>query len=131
MKIKKKIICSAILAIAANTHAAFNGISDHSRANCINNESITWDYTDFHRLALVSFHTADYMNRVGQYDQHRMQVYWDTTRRSAAVHWGEARTPAGYYLVQGWHWEYLGGNEILRANTSVDNCSLYNGWWDW
>jgi hypothetical protein len=121
----------ALLTLAATSHAAFNGISDHSRANCLNNESITWDYTEAHRLVVVSFHTADYMNRMGQYHRHRMQTFWDTTRRAAAVHWGEGKTSAGYYLVQGWHWEYIGKNEILRANTSVDDCSIYNGWWDW
>lgn len=122
---------SFALALSINCYAAFNGISDHSRANCVNNESITWDFTKPHQLAVVSFHIADYMNRMGQYEKHRLQTAWGLTKRAAAVHWGEGRTPAGYYLVQGWHWEFLGRNEILRANTSVDNCSIYNGWWDW
>ncbi|CAM4422254.1 MAG: hypothetical protein LEGION0403_FIIPPAGN_02722 [Legionella sp.] len=130
MRIKHNIVVCVLMAIAINANSAWNGISDHSRANCANNESITWDHSEFHRLAVVSFHTADYMNRMGQYEQHRTEDFWATTRRSAAVHWGEGTTPAGYYLVQGWHWEYIGGNEILRATTGVDNCSIYDGWWN-
>ena len=95
------------------------------------NETITWDYTQAHRLAVVAFHIADYRNQVGQYEKHRLETFWDTTRRSAAIHWTEGNTPAGYYLVQGFHWEFKDNNTILRANTSVENCSLYNGWWDW
>lgn len=132
MKCITKVVRYAFLSITAISHAAFNGISDHSRANCVNNESITWDFTQPHRLAVVSFHTADYMNKMGQYERHRLDTLWNDTKRAAAVHWGEGKTPYGYYLVQGWHWEFLGGNEILRATTSVDNCGpLYNGWWDW
>ncbi len=60
-----------------------------------------------------------------------MEAYWADTKRAAAIHWTEGRTAAGYYLVQGYHWEYINNNQFLRQNTSVDNCSLYNGWWDW
>ena len=131
MKCRKKLNLCVLLSIAVtSSYAGFNGITDHSRANCINNETITWDYTKAHRISVVSFHMADYMNRSGQYEKHRLQAWYETTRRSAAVHWGEGKTPAGYYLVQGWHWEYIGGNEVLRATTSVDNCSIYDGWWD-
>ena len=127
-----KVLCCALLFVNLPANCAFNGITDHSRANCLNNESITWDYTKAHRLAVVSFHTADYMNRSGQYSRHRLQTIWGDTRRAAAVHWGEGYTPLGYYLTQGWHWEFMGGNEVLRANTSVDDCGpIYNGWWDW
>lgn len=130
MRIKNKAICGLLATISINANAAFNGISDHSRANCVNNESITWDASGFHELSVVSFHIADYMNRVGQYSKHRLEETWNYTRRSAAVHWGEGYTAFGYYLVQGFHWEAIGRNQILRANTSVDNCSIYNGWWE-
>ena len=87
----KRLIYGATLCLPLVTHAAFNGISDHSRANCINNESITWGLTKAHALAVVSFHTSDYMNRVGQYSKHRLQTIWEKTRRAAAVHWGKAK----------------------------------------
>lgn len=127
----KKLIISITLCFPILTHASFFGVSDHSRANCINNESITWDATKVRTLSVVSFHMADYLNRMGQYNKHRLQTGWENTRRSAAVHWGEGYTPTGYYLVQGWHWEGIDGvGEVLRATTSVDNCSIYNGWWE-
>lgn len=79
----------------------------------------------------LAFHISDYKGRVGKYSKHRLQTGWDVTRRSAAVHWGEGNTPSGYYLVQGWHWEGINGvGEVLRATTSVDNCSIYDGWWE-
>jgi hypothetical protein len=124
------LFCISIMLINTS-HAAINGLSDHSRANCVNNEGITWDRTKAHSLAVVSFHTSDYMGRVGQYGRHRLQTQWAKTKRAAAVCWGEGTTPAGYYLVQSWHWEGVAGvGEVLRATTSVDNCSIYNGWWD-
>ena len=130
----KSILKCAFLSgflIYSTSYAGFNGPTDHSRANCINNESITWDATKAHTFSVVTFHMSDYMDRIGQYSKHRLQTGWDVTRRSAAVHWGEGRTPAGYYLVQGWHWEGINGvGEVLRATTSVDNCSIYDGWWE-
>ena len=128
--IKKKIICIALVLVSINVHAAFNGITDHSRANCVNNESITWDYLESHWLAVVSFHTIDYLHmKSPYYDQHRIEAYWDSTRRAAAVHWGEV-SPFDT-LVNGYHWQSIGGQDVLRNNTLVTGCSLYNGWWDW
>ena len=130
MKCISKIALIAGLSFAMNTHASLNGISDHSRANCANNESITWDGTDFHTLAVVSFHTRDYLKIMGQYSVHRVEAPWQPTWRSAAVHWGEGAT-VGLYLVQGWHWEVIADQIVLRATTSTDNCSIYDGWWNY
>jgi hypothetical protein len=112
------------------THASINGISDHSRANCVNNESITWDGTKIHVLDIVSFHTRDYLRLINQYSQHRVETTWEATWRSAAVHWGEGAT-VGLYWVGGWHWELINSQMILRATTGTDNCSIYNGWWNY
>lgn len=130
MKCIREVTGIALLSLSLSSHAALNGISDHSRANCVNNESITWDGTSFHMLDTVSFHTRDYLNRIGQYSKHRVETTWEGTWRSAAVHWGEGAT-VGLYLVQGWHWEAKGSAVILRATTSVVDCSIYNGWWNY
>ncbi len=63
MNYVRKFTTIIFCVIFVNGYAAFNGISDHSRANCVTNESITWDYTEPHRLCVVGFHTADYMNK--------------------------------------------------------------------
>lgn len=130
MKCLGKVIFCALLSGSSSIHAAFNIISDHSRANCLNNESITWDGTRHHMLDVVSFHTRDYLNKINQYSEHRVEAPWEKTWRAAAVHWGEGAT-VGLYLVQGWHWEYIADQVVLRATTSTDGCSIYNGWWDY
>ena len=44
------------IACFSNAHAALNGLSHHSRANCGNNESISWDATMLRNLAAASEH---------------------------------------------------------------------------
>lgn len=42
----KKILCGILTSVIfCNCFAGFNGVTHHSRANCANNESISWDWT--------------------------------------------------------------------------------------
>lgn len=120
-----KKICSIILLaiITGNVSAAFNGFSMHSRANCINNESISWDWTAYRTLATESWH---YYN--GQL-VHLVGSGWEYTWRSAGVHWGEG---TGGWRVIGVHhiWDPGAPEDRLLGYTNVDDCSIYNGWWD-
>lgn len=127
------------MACAAPAHAGFYGLTIHSRANCYNNESITWDWTKNHRLWTQSVH---YKLRTYQ---HSVTTGWQTTWRSAAVHWGEGGMmvpgPIGLpvmvplwppvWQVIGYHWRVdpLTKRSVRIGVTSVSDCSFYNGWW--
>lgn len=112
----------ATLALCNAGHAAFNGLSIHSRANCVNNESISWDWTHYWILNTQTSHY--YHGKL----QHVFNTGWQNTWRSAAVHWGEGR---GGWTVKGEHYiAYRPGDLIPLGTTHVSDCSIYNGWWE-
>ena len=121
--LKKLALTSLLLSVSISSHAGFNGLTYHSRANCGNNESISWDKSKYHQLFTISQH---FRNGVFQ---HQYNTGWENTWRSAAVHWGEALPGSGWY-VEGYHWIVLGGGQTLIAHTMVNDCSIYDGWWD-
>jgi hypothetical protein len=124
----QKIIGIGLLIVSLNLQAGFSGPTHHSRANCINNESISWDNKNAHNYAVVSFHTPNYLR--GDLPAHRIETPWAYTRRQAAICWGEGNglhTP-NYYLVNGYHWEVVNNKTELQENTLTDYCSLGDGW---
>lgn len=120
----KSVICLIIFsflkcmpAIAGVTHLTF-----HSRANCANNESISWHLGHSYLLRTKSFH---YQRGVLI---HTADTGLEATWRSAAVHWGEG---TGGWMVIGEHYGLnQSGNEFLLAKEQVTGCSFYDGWWD-
>jgi len=44
MKLYQKLTVCAALVISAHAHSGLDWTTVHSRANCLNNESITWWY---------------------------------------------------------------------------------------
>jgi hypothetical protein len=121
---KKTIIAISFLTFSCVTQAGFNGLTMHSRANCGNNESISWDALKPHHLGTNSTHAQ----HGKQY--HALGSGIATTQRSAAVCWGEG---TGGWTVYGEHYVLEPKtNKIIdyRLTTAVD-CSAYDGWWDW
>ena len=53
---KKIGIFLLILSITGSAFAGFNALTRHSRANCVNNESISWDWTTYRYLGTVTQH---------------------------------------------------------------------------
>jgi len=112
-----------ILVISGTAQAGFNGLTHHSRANCANNETISWDWIADHLLMTASVHT-----RINGTEEHVISDGWRNTWRSAAVHWGEGR---GGWSVYGQHWmRDKKGKEYLTQQETVIDCSIYDGWWD-
>lgn len=121
---KKLIILWVLLFASCIANAGFNGLTSHSRANCINNESISWDWTRKWVLWTDSLHVE---NRTGTII-HSIITGWQDTWRNAAVHWGEGK---GGWGVQGNHWLLGANNEVIEiAHEYVDSCYIYDGWWD-
>lgn len=120
MKLNSLLLIMLIYSNAAL--AGFNGVTHHSRANCANNESISWDWNKNWYFWVKSEHT----HQNGTF--HRQATGWVNTWRAAVVDWGEGR---GGWKVEGWHWMLdQKGYAILKAHEIVYNCSIYDGWWD-
>ena len=97
----------------------------HSRANCINNESITWWFNHPYDWRVVSTHSNIYGG--GQPIDTGYTVTW----RQAAVHWNEAPLNDHRWVVSGYHYlSDYGNGRVPFETTTVGNCSIYNGWWD-
>jgi hypothetical protein len=115
----------AVVSIIVST-ASFAGVKDltwHSRANCGNNESITWHAGHVYTLLTVSDHLFN-----GKI-VHRLASGWENTWRSANVHWFEAKPGSGWF-VQGGHYRRIGNQEIRLGFTTAKDCNIYDGWWD-
>lgn len=122
----KKMLAIFTLSLSSLAHAGFNGLTVHSRANCFNNESISWDATTYRILATESLHAYD--NKPIHWDGSG----WENTWRSAAVCWNEAPPSQHRWVVEGHHhlkacWNCSVGE---LGTTRVADCSVYNGWWD-
>lgn len=102
--------------------AGLAGLTFHSRANCVNNESISWHLGQSYLLRTKSLHFK------GGRLLHTADTGLEATWRSAAVHWGEG---TGGWTVRGEHYGLnQSGKEFLLAKEVVSNCSLYDGWWE-
>lgn len=122
------IISGLLLGLTINNASA--GVwatTIHSRANCFNNESITWWANNPNWWHVISVHHHD-GNNPGA-GRHIVDTGMGYTWRQAAVHWNES-PPGGRYFVVGFHYYIVNGQEYLDNNTRADGCSLYNGWWD-
>lgn len=131
MKYIGKITGSVLIALAINAHAGFNGTTAASRANCINNESITWYYNHPFQWKTISIHQHVNGNK-DPYWYHLIDTGWATTWRSAAVHWSESPDVGQYkWDVDGYHFyiDYANGKWPM-AQTYARDCHLYDGWWD-
>lgn len=71
-----------IMGTSVAVNAGFNGLTIHSRANCINNESISWDYTANSWYWTNSDH---YSLNTGEFI-HGIWTLWEYTWRSAALY---------------------------------------------
>jgi hypothetical protein len=98
----------------------------HSRANCYNNESITWWLFHPYNWKVVSIHISIYG------DSHLVDTGFSYTWRQAAVHWGEAPLGDHRWVVNGYHYLIDYGNgRVPFDTTNVKDCNIYNGWWDY
>ncbi len=114
-----------LMLLSAQVQAGVVALTIHSRANCGNNESISWDMRWYRQYATVSDHF------IGG-GVHEIKTGWQDTWRSAAVHWSEARPGAGWRVI-GSHWmkDPNTGRDIFLGRTDVVDCSIYDGWWDY
>jgi hypothetical protein len=128
------------LLLSTASHAGLKSLTHHSRANCGNNESISWHagheykmivYSDHHGFALRDGEEPIYVSHRVCSDGASNGCQYQKTWRAAAVHWGEAMPGNGSnYRVIGRHQVILPNGQIEMENTNVTDCSIYDGWWD-
>lgn len=127
----RKITSCVLLSAITNAHAGWYANTAHSRANCMGfNESITWNWSEYHWWAVRSIHFKQKGTGPGT---HPVNVFMSYTWRAAAFDF--MKDPAGgnadQYWVQGYHW-YMAydSSVIFDAYTQAGNCAIYDGWWE-
>lgn len=125
----RRTIILLCFSLSTNGYAGLYNLTIHSRANCVNNESISWDARKYHTLKTVSRH----MLLDGKFQVHIVDTGTESTWRSAAIHWGEG---AKYDAL--FKWQVAGEHYILKEKTremkslgetfSI-SCNVYDGWW--
>lgn len=119
MKWVKRISGVLLCACAATVTAPANaGLVFFSRANCINNESISWDWPGNNRwLWTNSFHLKN-----GRWEE-PIRTGWEYGYRSGAVHWFEGLNRG--YFVTGNHFQFLPGyGEVHLGRTETTHCNI-------
>lgn len=109
---------------------AFN-LTHASRANCGNNESISWDLRTPHDLAASSVHYHVQGNFNGWSNRPRHTVATGAmynVHRAAAVHWGESAPYSNQWYVQGHHWNRINRNLVVYRPSAAKDCNLSAGW---
>lgn len=111
-------VAASTMLVSAPSRA---GMVWFSRANCFNNESITWDWPgNNHMLWTNSFH---YNGRAGRWEA-PIRTGWQWTYRSAAIHAWEG-LKGGYYVI-GHHFNYsYPQGEYLMGYTPTTNCQIH------
>jgi len=121
---KKVLLGITIILLANNSFAGLKDLTIHSRANCGNNESISWHLGHSYALLTVSDHLQNGRK------QHSLATGWEMTWRSASVHWGESAPGRKDWFVQAGHYQNINGRDYLLGFTTATDCNIYDGWWD-
>ncbi len=122
MKYILKLSAICVIALSLNSHAGTDWTTVHSRANCLNNESITWWYLHPYNWKVVSIH------RLRTNQTHVIDTGYKVTWRQHAIHWGEPIPTDGGWEVWGYHYLYNNNGGFPFDSTYATNCSIYDGW---
>lgn len=110
-----------LLCGATMTHAGIFQTTVHSRANCLNNESITWWLNHPYLWRVVSVHKSPWNS------MHDDSAGFDYNDRVAVVHWGEGMI-AEPWEVWGYHYLYDFSRNIPFDTTYAIDCQFIEGW---
>ncbi len=121
----------ALAALSFTSSAGWYANTAHSRANCVGfNESITWNWSEYHWWEVRSTHFYQKGNGPGT---HQLISWMAYTWRAAALDYftDPAGEKADNYWVQGYHF-YLDndGKKVYDAYTQAGDCAIYDGWWE-
>ncbi|MBA3535872.1 MAG: hypothetical protein H0T84_04585 [Tatlockia sp.] len=115
------VISTLLLGLQINSvHAGLYNTTVHSRANCLNNESITWWQGHPTNWKVVSIH------KHYQAGTHLIDTGYNTNDRVAAVHWGEG--VHGGFVVWGYHYRKNYHESAPFETTYAEGCNIIDGW---
>lgn len=117
----RQVLAGVCLVVALPTYAGLYATTVHSRANCLNNESITWWYHHPYDWRVVSYHTDQ-----GAYS-HIIDTGFQYTWRAHAIHWGEGDM-TGSWRVWGYHYLLSYDKRKPFATTYAEGCNIIDGW---
>lgn len=132
----KKVIMSILFSLLFISPSVLSEEVDmFSRANCLNNESITYNYWEppQWRLTFSYHYDTDSGNThyaasgpLAYCDIYGCWYHYEYTTRAAAVHWGEGGTPgvSSRWNVFGNHRHYFPGVGFIHYSTSATDCNL-------
>ena len=121
MNLLSKLVVFGCLCASLSVHAGVYHTTVHSRANCLNNESITWWLNHPYNWRVVSVHEFPTVT------SHLMDTGFNYTSRAHAIHWGEGDV-LNNWEVYGYHYLYEYSKYIPFATTATDNCEIIQGW---
>ncbi len=110
-----------LISLALPVHAGLTKTTVHSRANCLNNESITWWLRHPYEWRVVSVH-----KHISTGQMHAVDTGFQFKDRVAAIHWGEG-TQGGFQV---WGYHYLKGHheKVPFEITYAEGCNIIEGW---
>ncbi len=115
-------------AVSTASFSAFDGLTHHSRANCAGfNETVTWWFNHPVVARVEGRHYPECLLGRDTH-MHTLKTEKSNSWRHAALHATESY--GGTYCVVGSHFMYMKGVEHLIQSESVQDCSIYDGWWD-
>lgn len=120
MKIKSLVLMSGIFLFSA-AEAGLWQTTVHSRANCLNNESITWWWRHPYNWRVISIHYHK-----GSNSKHHIDTGFNYNDRVAGIHWGEG--VHGGFEVWGYHYLREYHRDIPFDQTYATTCNIIDGW---
>lgn len=117
----KYIIGITLLVVAMTSYAGLYKTTVHSRANCLNNESITWWNGHPYKWRVVSIHKHTPTNQM-----HSIDTGYQYSDRVAAIHWGEG--VHGGFVVWGYHYLESYHKSVPFDTTHAETCNIIEGW---
>ncbi|RZI43715.1 hypothetical protein EGT07_08070 [Herbaspirillum sp. HC18] len=119
-KLKKLVVCALLGSSFLYAAPSQAGLVWFSRANCINNESITWDWPG----TTYWLWTNSYHQKNGVWDS-GASTGWLNGFWAGAIHGGEGFS-GGYYVV-GDHWRWISyyGTQLLGRTYATDCNASY------
>ena len=124
------VVCAfTFWVIPEKSDAASTQLSHFSRANCINNESVSWDGAAPHWLWVNSWHKFQLTGNwhcENDLGNGCTSNYWEYANHNGGIHWGEA--PVNYsfatWYVEGHHWWINSRGYMSFKFTSASSCNL-------
>lgn len=152
--IRKAFVATFLVAISTSASAGYFGLTHFSRANCVNNESISWDNSRAQLMRVYSLHNFYIEERsnpgVKLVQSHRVyskpyanfKLYpkggWEFSG-AKAIHYNEGNwTPPNSNNLRNWEWRVHGKHTYLPAlairtgrvevRTSTSRCDVVDGY---